>query len=211
MTRQHLIERILRLVYGDQPRDDSSITDNLVNEWINTGIGIAAKQNYKEAIQIDGIGYVNNSFYTTFKGLDVVLDEGFTWKITLPQLPIGVGKNEGISTLQFKDANGKLSLPCIPLSENQKGYYQRMRPIPNVTLYYPEGEFIYAISTIILSNYTATVSMVSGGDSSDLTSTLNVPDDFIPVIVDYVSKMLMLERGQPVDAANDGLDAVKTT
>lgn len=211
MTRQYLIERILRLVYGDQPRDDSSITDNLVNEWINTGIGIAAKQNYKEAIQIDGIGYVNNSFYTTFKGLDVVLDEGFTWKITLPQLPIGVGKNEGISTLQFKDANGKLSLPCIPLSENQKGYYQRMRPIPNVTLYYPEGEFIYAVSTIILSNYTATVSMVSGGDSSDLTSTLNVPDDFIPVIVDYVSKMLMLERGQPVDAANDGLDAVKTT
>lgn len=206
MTRQHLIERILRLVYGDQPRDDSSITDNLVNEWINTGIGIAAKQNYKEAIQIDGIGYVNNSFYTTFKGLDVVLDEGFTWKITLPQLPIGVGKNEGISTLQFKDANGKLSLPCIPLSENQKGYYQRMRPIPNVTLYYPEGEFIYAISTIILSNYTATVSMVSGGDSSDLTSTLNVPDDYINVIIEYCSKMLMLERGQQQDISNDGSD-----
>lgn len=206
MTRQHLIERILRLVYGDQPRDDSSITDNLVNEWINTGIGIAAKQNYKEAIQIDGIGYVNNSFYTTFKGLDVVLDEGFTWKITLPQLPIGVGKNEGISTLQFKDVNGKLSLPCIPLSENQKGYYQRMRPIPNVTLYYPEGEFIYAVSTIILSNYTANVSMVSGGDSSDLTSTLNVPDDYINVIIEYCSKMLMLERGQQQDISNDGSD-----
>lgn len=206
MTRRHLIERILRQVYGDQPRDDSSITDNLVNEWINTGIGIAAKQNYKESLQLDGIGYVNNSFYTTFKGLEVESDENFTWKITLPQLPFGIGRNEGVSTLQFKDANGKVSLPCIPLSENQKGYYQRMRPIPNVILFYPEGTFLYALSTIILSNYTATVGMVSGGDSSDLSSVLNVPDDFISIITDYCAKMLMLERGQQQDISNDGSD-----
>lgn len=211
MTRQHLIERILRQVYGDQPRDDSSITYNLVNEWMNTGIGIAAKQNYKESIQLDGIGYVNNSFYTTFKGLEVESDESFTWKITLPQLPFGIGRNEGIATLQFKDVIGKVSLPCIPLSENQKGYYQRMRPIPNVILFYPEGTFLYALSTIILSNYTATVGMISGGNSNDLTSVLNIPDDFIPVVIDYCTKMLMLERSQPVDAANDGLDAIKTT
>jgi len=206
MTRQHLIERILRQVYGDQPRDDSSITYNLVNEWMNTGIGIAAKQNYKESIQLDGIGYVNNSFYTTFKGLEVEADENFTWKITLPQLPFGIGRNEGISTLQFKDANGKVSLPCIPLSENQKGYYQRMRPIPNVILFYPEGTFLYALSTIILSNYTATVGMISGGNSNDLTSVLNVPDDFISIITDYCVKMLMLERAQQQDISNDGSD-----
>lgn len=211
MTRQHLIERILRQVYGDQPRDDSSITYNLVNEWMNTGIGIAAKQNYKEAIQLDGIGYVNNSFYTTFKGLEVEPDESFTWKITLPQLPFGIGRNEGIATLQFKDANNKVSLPCISLSENQKGYYQRMRPIPNVILFYPEGTFLYALSTIILSNYTATVGMISGGNANDLSSVLNIPDDYIATVIDYCTKMLMLERAQPVDAANDGLDAIKTT
>ena len=211
MTRQHLIERILRQVYGDQPRDDSSITYNLVNEWMNTGIGIAAKQNYKEAIQLDGIGYVNNSFYTTFKGLEVEPEESFTWKITLPQLPIGIGRNEGIATLQFKDANNKVSLPCIPLSENQKGYYQRMRPIPNVILFYPEGTFLYALSTIILSNYTATVGMISGGNANDLSSVLSIPDDYIATVIDYCTKMLMLERAQPVDAANDGLDAIKTT
>lgn len=211
MTRQQLIERILRQVYGGQPSDDSSITPNLVNHFINDGIALAAKQNYKEAIQIDGIGYVNNSFYTTFKGLEVSADEGSMWKITLPQLPIGIGKNEGISTLQFKDDMGKVSLPCIPLSENQKGYYQRMRPIPNVILYYPEGTFLYALSTIILSNYTATVSMVSGGDSSDLTSTLNIPDDYYNIVIEYCSKMLMLERNQIVDVVNDGQDAIRTT
>ena len=211
MTRQHLIERILRQVYGDQPRDDASITDNLVNEWVNTGIGLAAKQNYKDAIQIDGIGYVNNSFYTTFKGLSVTADENFLWKINLPQIPLGIGSTEGITTLKFKDEKNNISLPCIPLSENQKGYYQRMRPIPNKILFYPEGEFIYAVSTINLNNYTAIVSMISGGDATDLSSTLNVPDDYIPVIIDYVSKMLMTQRNMPVDAANDGLDAIKTT
>jgi hypothetical protein len=211
MTRQHLIERILRQVYGDQPRDDSSITYNLVNEWMNTGIGIAAKQNYKESIQLDGIGYVNNSFYTTFKGLEVEPEENFTWKITLPQLPIGIGRNEGIATLQFKDANNKVSLPCIPLSENQKGYFQSMRPIAGKILFYPEGTFLYALSTIVLSNYTATVGMISGGNSNDLTSVLNVPDDMMNIIIDYVSKMLIMERNMPVDAANDGLDAIKTT
>ncbi len=206
MTRQHLIERILRQVYGDQPRDDSSITYNLVNEWMNTGIGIAAKQNYKESLQLDGIGYVNNSFYTTFKELEVEADESFTWKITLPQLPFGIGRNEGIATLQFKDANNKVSLPCIPLSENQKGYYQRMRPIPNVILFYPEGTFLYALSTIILSNYTATVGMISGGDSSDLTSVLNIPDDFVNIVIDYVSKMLIMQRNMPQDQTADGVD-----
>jgi len=44
-----------------------------------------------------------------------------------------------------------------------------------------------------------------------LSSVLNIPDDYIATVIDYCTKMLMLERAQPVDAANDGLDAIKTT
>ena len=55
MTRRHYIERILRQIYGTYVRDDSSITENLVNSWLNDGIAIAAKQNYRENIAIDGI------------------------------------------------------------------------------------------------------------------------------------------------------------
>src|SRR5688572_30270706 len=102
-SRIALIERILLLVYGDQPADDASITNSLVNEYINTAIGIAAKQNYKEAIQLDGIGYVNNSFYSTYKGIVVTKDEKYRWKLTLPHLPMGIGRNEGVSALRFKN------------------------------------------------------------------------------------------------------------
>lgn len=206
MTRQSLIERLRRQVYGGFPSDDSVITDNLVNAWLNDGIALAAKQNYKDNIAIEGIGFLNNSFYTTFKGIAVTKDENFTWKLTLPQLPLGIGRNEGIETLKFKDANGNVSMPCIPISSNQATFIENMRPIPNKIMFKPEGGFIYALSTIILSVYTASVTMVSGGDATDLTSTLNIPDDYINVCVEYVKAQLLLEKAQPQDLSNDGRD-----
>ena len=56
MTRQQLIEQITRQVYGTQASDDASITPNYVNQLINQGIGLMAKQSYKDNIQLDGIG-----------------------------------------------------------------------------------------------------------------------------------------------------------
>jgi len=173
---------------------------------LNQGIGVAAKQCYKEAIQLDGIGYVNNSFYTTFKGIAVTKDEQFLWKVALPQIPIGIGHNEGISTMVFKDSSGQISLPVVWLSENQRSFIDTMREIPNKVLAYPEGSFVYAKSTINLSVFTASATMISGGDSTDLTSTFNVPDDYFPVIVEYLKAQLGFEKAQKQDLANDGID-----
>ena len=211
MTRQFFIERALRQIYGGQPTDDSQITVALVNSWLNDAIATAAKQCYKEAIQIDGIGYVNNGFYTTFKGIAVSQDENLTFRLTLPQIPVGIGRNEGVSKLQFKNDKGEVSLPCIPISQNQSTYFESMRPIPDKVIYLSQGEYIYVKSPLLLDNYTASVTMVSGGDSTDLTSTLNVPSDYFPLMVEYIKAQLGFERSQPVDAANDGQDAVKTT
>ena len=46
MTRNAFIERILRQIYNGQPSDDSNITYNLVNQWLNDAIGLAVKKNY---------------------------------------------------------------------------------------------------------------------------------------------------------------------
>lgn len=206
MTRAYYIERILRQIYGGYVRDDSTITTNLVNGWLNDAIAYAAKQNYKEAIALEGIGYVNNGFYSTFKGIPVVEDERFTWKIELPQIPLGIGRNEGISTLKFKSSDGQISLPCIPVTEAQASYFQTMRPLEGKVIYKYENSSAYAYTPIDLSGYTAQVTMVSGGDSSDLTSKINVPDDYFPFVTDYIQKQLMIERSQPQDTANDGAD-----
>jgi hypothetical protein len=210
MLRSQLIEQILRQVYGTQPNDDASITPNLVNQMINQGIGLAIKQTYRDSIQLDGVGYINNSFYTTFKNLAITNDSNFLWKVTLPQIPMGIGKDEGISTLQLKNNSNEVTLPVVWLSQNQVTYYQTMPPIPGKTLAYSQGDKVFIVSTNILSQYTATATIVSGGDSSNLSSTLVIPDDYLPVIVDYVTKALAQSRLQIQENVNDGVDAIRT-
>jgi hypothetical protein len=207
MTRYAFIERILRQIYNGQPSDDSSITYNQVNQWLNDAIALAARKNYTDNIQMDGISYVNNSFYTTFKALPVVNENVTTYSISLPVIPVALGTNEGVATLQFI-GEGKISQTAIPLSTNQVGYIDNLRPIQNKLLYWIEGKNIYVKSSILLSQYTANVRMISGGDSTNLQSTLIIPDDYVPMMIEYIKSQLAFERSRPIDTSNDGVDSV---
>lgn len=207
MTRYQLIERILRQIYNGQPSDDSNITYGLVNQWLNDAIGVAARKNYTDSIQMDGISYINNSFYTTFKNLDIEAEtvDNVTYRVDLPSIPVALGKNEGVSTLQFV-GDKKTSQTAIPLSMNQIAYQEQLRPIQNKITYWVEGKNIYVKSSIPLTSYKATVRMVSGGDSTSLDSTLIIPDDYMPVVVEYIKGQLAFEKSRPIDQSNDGVD-----
>jgi hypothetical protein len=208
-TRYQIIEQILRHTYGEMPNDDSNITTNLVNQWVNEGIGLAVKQHYKDNLQIDGINYINNSFYTTFKNLIITKDQDFIYVLTLPQIPFALGKNDGINTVQFVNTStGSVSVTGIIINQNQVSYFQQMQMINNKIICWPEGQFLFCYTTLPLDSYKANVRMVSGGDSTNVNSTLNVPDDYVSVIVEYVSKMLMQERTAPKDFQSDGRDII---
>jgi hypothetical protein len=206
MTRKTFIERILRQIYNGQPSDDSSITFNLVNQWLNDAIGVAAKKNYTDSIQMDGVAYVNNSFYTSYSSLTITQVDNTTFKFTLPQIQVALGKNEGIATLQFSNSKTPTSFGAVPLSMNQVGYQDTLRPIQNKVVYWPQGQEVYMSTGIPLTAYKANVRMVSGGDSSDLNSTLIIPDDYVPVMVEYIKAQLAFERSRPIDTSNDGVD-----
>ena len=211
-TRRAIIERIRRQVYNDYPASEATITIGLVNSYLNDALAFAAKQNYKENGLLEAVASVNNSFYSTFKNLSVSQDSQFIWKITLPQVPVGLGYNDGISTLTFNDSeSSQISKTVIWLTENQRTYFDSMRPIPNKLIAYYQGDSAYVKSTLLLSAYTANVTMVSAGLSNDLDSVMNFPNDYMPMVQEYITKQLILERSQLVDAQNDGLDAVKTT
>lgn len=209
-TRRQYIERILRQVYGGFPTDDSEITDNLVNQWLNDALGAAAKLNYTESIRMDGIAYINNSFYSTFKNIQFSKDSLFVYSATLPQVPIGLGRNEGINDLRFRMPDGSYSYSALPLSQNQKGYFDTLPPIPNKILYWYEGNQLYAKSTLPLNTMSTSLTMISGGDSSDLNSIINVPDEYFDFITQYIQKNLILERNQPDDVQNDGADFIRS-
>lgn len=208
MIRGQFLESILMEVYGQKPTDDSEITYNLVNLYCSEGIGVAAQTAYKGAIQLDGVGYVNNGFYSTFSGIAISQDstDNLCYKFELPEIPVGIGNSMGMAEVRFKD-NGFTSLPGIPLSMNQWGYFDSMRPIANKILYLPEGKFVRVKTPLILTDFTATVKMVSGGVASDLNSELNVPPDYLPVCRDYIIQKLMAERMIPTDEVNDGRDS----
>lgn len=206
MNRATFIERALRQIYGGQPTQDSNITNNLVNQWLSDATAIAASKNYKDNYTIEGINFVNNSFYTTFKELPITKVEQNLYRFTLPHIPVGLGYSEGVSTVQFVDSQGIVSRTGIPLSMNQVTYFPNMRVIPNKTLYYSEGIYCYVQSVIGLTIYTAKVKLISGGDSTDLNSELNVPSDYFPVLVEYIKQQLLLEQSRPKDQNNDGAD-----
>jgi len=207
MTRYQLIERVLRQIYNGQPSDDSNITFGLVNQWLNDAIGAAAKKNYTDNIQMDGVSYINNSFCTTFKNLDIYAEtvDNVTYRVDLPSIPVALGRNEGVATLQFV-GDKKTSQTAIPLSMNQVAYQEQLRPIQNKIAYWIEGENIYVKSSIPLTSYKATLRMVSGGDSTDLDSTLIIPDDYMPIVIDYIKNQLVFEKSRPIDQSNDGVD-----
>ena len=208
MVRYQLIEQILRAVYGDQPRDDSTITPNLVNLYINQGLALAVKTQYKESIQIDGVSYINNSFYTTYRNIPIVQEENLLWKLILPSVPIAIGRNEGVADLKLRGINnGDQTIDGIPMSMSQKGYYYSMKRIPNRFLYYYEGKNLFILSSLLLNQYTGSVTIISGGgnDSTDINSELSAPDDFIPFIIDYAVKALLAMRQVPQDITNDGV------
>lgn len=206
LTRYKLIERIRSVIYNGTPSDDATITFNLVNEWLNDAIGIVAKANYVESIKLDGISYLNNAFYSSFSDLAITQDNVNLYKFQLPEYPIGIGSNEGIASVVVTNSNGNISYDAVPLTTNQVSYVRGRRTPPNKMLYYNENSYCYLITSVPLFEFTANVRMVSAGDSSDLDSVLNVPSEYVPQIIDYIVKNLLLERNQPVDLANDGTD-----
>jgi len=212
MTRRAFIERIRRFIYNGFPSSEATITVGLVNNYIQDATAFAAKQNYRENGQLEAVAFVNNSFYSRFTGLEVLPDTQFVYKVALPSVPVGLGTNEGVSTLQFLDnSSPQISQTVVWLSENQRTFFQNMRPIPNKLLAYYQGSTAYILTTILLSQYTANVTMVSAGDSTDLDSNINVPGDYFPIMQEYIIKQLMMEHNQAVDAQNDGADIVKST
>lgn len=208
MLRKQFLERNIVQIYGGLPEDDAEITFDIINAWLPDAVASAAKQCYIESIKLDGVSYVNNSFYSTFSGLQILSDDTSNqgYKVELPEIPVGIGRNEGVSTLRFKDDNGFLSQPVVWLSMNQEAYADQLPPITNKILGWPEGKFIRLKTPLILTGYTAILKMISGGDANDLNSDLNVPPDYHPIMVDYLQKQMALMRGQPKDLANDGND-----
>lgn len=210
MQKRIFIERILRQIYNGMPTDDSSITVNLVAAWLPDAIASAAKQNYKDNLQLEGIAYNNNSFFTKFKGLTITPDEQFLYKTTMPSIPLGIGSVDGISRVELRGADGQVSMPVVIMTQAQVSFFKSMRNIQSKLVGYPEGNSFYFSTPLILDEYTASITMISNGEGDSLDAEINVPSDYFPQIVEYIKAQLAFERAQVVNTTNDGTDVVRS-
>ena len=74
----------------------------MVNLYINQGTASAIRSQLKDSVSLDGVTYINNAFYFTYKGLPIAQEENLLWKVDLPQVPFGIGRNEGVANLKIK-------------------------------------------------------------------------------------------------------------
>lgn len=207
MTRRVLIEQIRRMLYGGVPTDDANITEKEINLYINEAMAYMAKVNYTDSIKLDGIETVADSFYLTFKNLAATKDNdtGY-YSIDLPQVPLGLARGYGISTVTFPTNTGQAKSP-IPVSVRELDYMDNLKQPPSKIFYWPEGKKLWFKSYINLVGKNAIVRMVST-ESANLDDELNVPQEYITDIINLVMNQLRPRKGAPQDSTNDGLDKI---
>jgi hypothetical protein len=207
MTRKVLIEQIRRMMYGSIPTDDANVTEKEINLYINEGIAYMAKINYTDAIKLDGIETVADSFYATFKNLAITKDNdtGY-YALDLPQVPLGLSRGYGISTVTFPTSTGLAKSP-IPISPRELDYIDNLKQPPSKIFYWAEGKKLWFKSYTNLVGKFAIVRMVST-ETSDLDAEINVPQEYITDIINLVMNQLRTRKATPQDSTNDGLDKV---
>ena len=205
MTRRVIIEQIRRIFYGGVPNDDASLSEKEVNLLLNEAIAYMAKINYTDAIKLDGIETVADSFYATFKNLAITKDNdtGY-YSLDLPQVPLGLSRGYGISTVTFPTSTGLAKSP-IPISVRELEYMDNLKQPPSKIFYWAEGKKLWFKSWTNLVGKFAIVRMVST-ETTDLDAEINVPQEYVSDIIDLVLNKLKIRKGTPEDNVNDGVD-----
>ena len=206
MTRKIIIEQIRRQYYGGVPSDDANLSENEVNMYLSQAIAYIAKVNYTDSIKLDGIENISDAFYATFKNISILKDDdtGYYY-CTLPHPPLGLSRGYGISTVTFPAGTGNLAKAPIPISPRELDYLTEIKLPPSKIFYWAEGNLLYFKSYINLVGKFAIVRMVSA-ESNDFNSVLNVPEEYIADIINYVINQLKFRKSIPEDITNDGID-----
>ena len=205
MTRKVIIEQIRRILYGGVPNDDANVSEKEINVYINQALAYMAKVNYTDAIKLDGVESVADSFYATFKEIPITLDSttGY-YSLDLPQVPLGLARGYGISTVTFPSNTG-LAKSLVPISVRELDYMDNLKAPPSKIFYWAEGKKLWFKSYTNLVGKFAIIRMVST-ENSDLDAELNVPQEYITDIINLVLNQLKIRKSTPEDTTNDGAD-----
>jgi hypothetical protein len=199
MNRSQFIELVRRNYYNGIPSSDAELTPEEVDLYVDAAIGRAITINYREAIELDGVETIGDTFYSTFKGFTIAKDNdtGYYY-FDLPQAPLASKRGYNISTLTFPVNSGLAKAP-IQISVKELDYMDQLPMPPSKVFFWPEGKRLYMKSYINLVGKSPIVRMVS-------PKIDDIPEDYIPAAMDWIMSQLRVKKQTPQDFSNDNID-----
>jgi hypothetical protein len=208
-TRRQVCELIQRRLAGGDVSDDFHVKLAEINLWLNHGIAAAAMKNYTDGVQVDGIEYVSDSFYVSFRDVTITHDTGTGYYYAdLPAMPYGLPKGYDITRLAIQ-GNGELSKGLIRVDATKNAAYQHLPKPKNKLFYWMEGKRVWIDSFTALQTNKLFGRMAASDTSTysgGLDDPFNAPPDYVPFIMDYVYAKFI--QPVPQDTSNDGISRV---
>lgn len=204
-TRKQILETVQRLMLGGVASDDTELTIGLINQHLNGAIGYAARVNYKEEIELNGVESVADAFYSDFTAIAVTKDSVTgLYTVILPQQPVGLGAGWDISSFYLITGSGA-RIFAHPISPREVEFlYASSKPC-NEVFYWISGVTVSLYSCKDISKYKAYIRMISS-QATDFNTPINLPDAYLPLVVEYLAKILGIEVQRPIDISNDGVE-----
>jgi hypothetical protein len=200
-TVRQISQLILRRVSQGRPSDESAITENEVALWLGHAVAAAAVRAYQGAVQVDGVESVPDGFYHTFKNLSLTEDEdtGF-YEFTLPAKPYGLSGGWDMQSATIQ-GTGVLSGEMVRVAPNQRGFYKKLGP-KNAIFFWVEGITGVVDSPVDLTGKRVRVTMPAM--SLDMDDEMNVSEDQLVFITEYILKNFLSTLNVQPDLSNDG-------
>lgn len=204
-SKKMLIQRLERHMNNGYPKDDWTVTENQMLLYIDAAIPLVMKGQMFENAKVSGLFETPEAYLATYDFTIANQRSNTTeWYITLPQTPLALPDGYAITDVYFIDG-GFEGQRCYYLAPKRQAYRNSL-PKPDGVYFRIEGRklFLQATSNQPLYNYKISVQMpISRTD--DIDAVMNIPDDSLNLIFEYVVKQLIQRIQMPQDVINDNL------
>lgn len=202
-SKAQLIERIKKHIAGDFAGNDFKITDNEILLYIDAGIPFVLKGQMFENVKITGVFEVPDAYLVTYLISPLTRNTPTNeWVGTLPQTPLALPTGYNITDAYISQVGS--SNQSIFITSNKRTPYRNNLPKPSGLFARVEYNKIYlqAPNGMPLSGQNLYVQMpISRTDS--VNDPMNIPDDAIQPLFDYVVGKIAQRFSLPKDIIQD--------